>query len=134
MAERAAQEVKCQFRATKLGLEARIQREIASAEAILEWMIPHAADAVNRLLLGMDGRAAYYRARLKNFSGKTFEFGEQVLAKPKRSNKALKKTGALEAKFHDTPWVGYNARGNERVVILQKGGPAIKVRTVRPKM
>jgi len=134
VAERAVQEVKCQLRATKLGLEARIQREVAKTEAILEWMIPHAADTVNRFLLGMDGRTAYYRVHLKNFSGKTFEFGEQVLAKPKRSNKALKKAGALEAKFHDATWVGYNARSNEHVVILQKGGPAIKVRTVKPKM
>ena len=97
-------------------------------------MTPHAADTINRFLLGMDGRTAHYRARLKNFSGKAFEFGGQVLAKPERGNKALKKAGALAAKFHDATWVGYNARSNEHVVILQKGGPAIKVRTVKPKM
>ena len=61
------------------------------------------------------------------------EFGEQVLAKPKRSNKQIKKKGALEPRFHDATWVGYNDRSNEHIVVLKEGGPAIKVRTVRPK-
>ena len=83
-AERGVQEVKGQLRATKLGLEARIGVEITDAMAILEWMIPQAADTINRFLVGDDGRTAYYRVRHKNFHGKVFEFGEQVLAKPKR--------------------------------------------------
>ena len=70
--------------ATKLGLEARIQREIAKTEAILEWMILHAADTVNRFLLGMDGRTAYYRVHLKNFSGKTFELSLIHISEPTR--------------------------------------------------
>ena len=62
-----------------------------------------------------------------------FKFGEQLLAKPKRSNKQVKKKGALEPRFHDATWVGYNDRRNEHIVVLMEGGPAIKVRTVRPK-
>ena len=58
-------------------------REVVNTEPILEWMIPHASDVINRFLVGSDGRAAHYRARLKNFNAKTFEFGDQVLAKPK---------------------------------------------------
>ena len=68
-----------------------------------------------------------------NFHGKVFEFDEQVLAKPRRCNKQLKKKGALEPRFHDATWVGYNDRSNEHIVVLKEGGPAIKVRTVRPK-
>ena len=71
--------------------------------------------------------------RHKNFQGKVFEFGEQVLAKSKRSNKQVRKKGALEPRFHDATWVGYNDRSNEHIVVLKEGGPAIKVRTVRPK-
>ena len=73
-------------------------------QAILEWMIPQAADSISRFLVGDDGRTAYYRVRHKNFHGKVFEFGEQVLAKPKRSNKQVKKKGALEPRFHDATW------------------------------
>ena len=133
VAERAVQEVKCQLRALKLGLEARIKKEVDVNSEILEWMIPHAADCINKYLVGKDGRTAHYRVHLKNFSGKVFEIGEQVLAKPKRSNKKIKKRQALDARFHDATWVGFDARSNEHVVILGNGGPAIKVRTVKPR-
>ena len=63
-------------------------------------MIPHASDVINRFLVGSDGRTAHYRVQLKNFNANTFEFGEQVLAKPKRSNKAIKRGDKmLEARF-----------------------------------
>ena len=100
--------------------------------AILQWMIPHAADTINRFVVGDDGRTAYYRVRHKEFHGKVCEFGEQVLAKPKRSNKKIRKKGTLEPRFHDATWVGHNDRSNEHIVILKAGGPAIKVRTIRP--
>ena len=116
-----------------MGLEARIGVEITDTMAILEWMIPQAADTINRFFSGDDGRTACYRVRHKIFHGKVFEFGEQVLAKPKRSNKQVKKKGALEPRFHDATWVGYNDRSNDHIVVLKEGGPAIRVRTVRPK-
>ena len=92
-AERGVQDVKGQLRATKLGLEARIGVEITDTMANLEWMIPQAADTINRLLVGNEGRTAYYKVRHTNFNGEVYEFGEQVLAK--RSNKQVKKKGAL---------------------------------------
>ena len=94
MIENAVQDGQGQIRAIKLGLEARIGEEITETMAILEWMIPQAADTINRFLVGDDGRTAYYRVRHKNFHGKVYEFGEQVLAKPKRSNKKIKKNNA----------------------------------------
>ena len=54
-------------------------------------------------------------------------------AQPKRSNKKAKKQGALEPRFHDATRVGYNDRSNEHIVVLKEGGPAIDVRTVRPR-
>ena len=42
----------------------------------------------------------YYIVRHKNFHGKVHEFGEQVLAKPKRSNKQVKKKGAKISRCH----------------------------------
>ena len=84
-----------------MGSEGRIGVEIMDTMAILEWTIPQAADTINRFLVGDDGRTAYCRVRHKNFHGKVYEFGEQVLAKPRRSNKQIKKKGALELIFHD---------------------------------
>ena len=130
-AERGVQEVEGQLR-PKFGSEARIGVEITETVAILGWMTPQAADTINRFLDGDDGRTAYSRVRHRNFHGKVYEFGEQVLAKSKRSNKKVKKKGALEPTFHDATWVGYNDRSNEHIEVLMEGGPAIKVRTVRP--
>ena len=131
-AERAVQEVKAQLRAIKLGLEARIGEEVQVDRPILEWMIPHAGQTINRFQVGEDGRTAHYRLHMKNFGGKTFEFGEQVLAKPKRRHKLIRHK-TLDAKFREATWVGYAGRSAEHLVVLQEGGPAIKVRTVRPR-
>ena len=79
-AERAVQEVKAQLRSTKLGLEARVQQRVNDELPVLEWMIPHATNIINKFLVGADGRTAYQRIHLKEFKGKVFEFGEQVLA------------------------------------------------------
>ena len=114
-----------------MGLEARIGVEITDTMAILEWMIPQAADTMNRFLVGDDGRSASYRIRHKNFYGKVYEFGEQVLAKAKRATRRSKRKGALEPRFHDDTWVGHNDRSNEHIEVLKEAGPAIKVRTVR---
>ena len=50
-AERAVQEVKGEMRTIKLGLEARIEEEIDIKWPILEWIVPHAPDCINRYLV-----------------------------------------------------------------------------------
>ena len=52
-----------------------------------------------------------------------------MLAKPKRSNKQVKKKGALEPRFHDATKVGFNDRSNEHIVVLKEDDPAIKARS-----
>ena len=94
-AERGVQEVNGQLRATNVGQETIIGVEIADTMAILEWMIPQAGD---------DGCTAYYRVRHKNVRGKVCEFGEQVLAKPKRSNMQVKEREALEPRSRCAMW------------------------------
>ena len=61
-----------------------------------------------------------------------FEFGEQVLAKPKRTHSASKKK-SLDARFLEASWVGYSTRSNEHTVVLRDGGPAIKVSALRSR-
>ena len=41
-------------------VEACIEHNIPMESPILEWMIPHSADAVNRLSVGKDGRTLHY--------------------------------------------------------------------------
>ena len=98
---------------------------------ILEWMFAQAAYTINKFLVGHDGRTACCRVRHNNFHVKGHELDEQVV-KPQRINRQFKKKGALGPRVHDATWLGYNGRSNEQTVLLKEGGPAIKVRTVRP--
>ena len=116
------QEVKAQLRATKLGLEARLGATIRAESPILEWMIPHAAHTINRYLIGNGGRTAYYRIHGRHSHGRVFEFGEQVLAKPKKRKRKQLKQRTLDARMVGATWVGYSARSNEHIVVMAKWG------------
>jgi hypothetical protein len=125
VAERAVQEVKAQMRALALGLGARLQTRIDNRWSIMEWIVQHAPDTVNRFLIGADGRTAHYRVHHRNFTAKVFEIGEQVLAKPKRHHKRVKHS-TLSARWHEATWVGFTERSNEHIVVLAKGGASDK--------
>ena len=94
--------------------------------------MPHAAFVINKFLVGKDGRTPHYRIYNRNFGAKTYEIGEQVMVKPKRRRKDNKKR-SLAARCVEATWTGFETRSNEHFVILKDGGPAIKVRTVKPR-
>ena len=105
---------------------------------MVEWMIPHAADVINRFLVGSDCKTAYYRIHHRWFKAAVFEFGEQVWAKPVKQtnwNKATetKRKLSLRSNWIAGTWVGFNSRSNEHVIVLPGGGPAMRVRTVRAR-
>ena len=137
-AERAVAEVKAQLRAIKFGLEKKVGTRIDIGRPMVEWMIPHAADVINRFLVGSDGKTAYYRIHHRWFKAAVFEFGKQVWAKPLRQtnwNKATetKRKLSLRSNWIEGTWVGFNSRSNEHVIVLPGGGPAMRVRTVRAR-
>ena len=112
LAERAVGQVKGQIRALKLGLEARLKVCIDLREPIVDWITRHAASLLNNFHVGVDGRTAYFRIHHKNFNGKVFEIGEQVLAKPKRrTNKS--KSNSTRARWVEGTWVGWDERTGE---------------------
>ena len=130
LAERAVGQVKGQIRALKLGLEARLKVCIDLREPIVDWITRHAASLLNNFHVGVDGRTAYFRIHHKNFNGKVFEIGEQVLAKPKRrTNKS--KSNSTRARWVEGTWVGWDERTGEHIVVLSTG-QAVRIRSVRP--
>ena len=132
VAERAVREVKAQIRCILLGLEAQIAEKIDTKLAIIDWILAHAPELINRFLVGRDGKTAWQRVHNRVFNRKTFEFGEQVIVKPKRCQKDNLKR-SLITKWREATWVGFNTRKGEHVVVLPGGGPAIRVRTARPR-
>ena len=116
-----------QLRAIEVALERRIDKKITTKAPILLWMILHAVETINRLLVGSDGRTPYYRLHGKNFIGKVLEFGEVVYAKPlkKPSRKRSLRSQAILG-----VWLGIELRTGENRVALMDGGPVIRVRTM----
>ena len=127
LAERAVREFKEQLRATKIALERRIRTKINPKAPILQWMVIHAIETINRFLVGVDGRTPHYRLHGKEFNGKVIEFGEVVYAKPLKKptrKRSLKSRAALGV------WLGMDGRTGEHRVALKDGGPVIRVRTI----
>ena len=124
------QEVKAQIRCFKIGLEARIEASFDASLPFMEWLIPHAADVINRYLVGDDGRTAHYRVHAKNFGAKTCELGEQVFALHTTKKTATRKT-SLATRWREATWAGFDNRSNEHLVVLAGRGMALQVRTVK---
>ena len=69
VAERPAQESKEQQRVTKIALQRRTKTKISPKAPILQWIVTHAMETINRSLVGADGRTPRYRLHGKDFDG-----------------------------------------------------------------
>eukprot|EP00972_Heterocapsa_arctica_P044339 6546249-Heterocapsa_arctica.AAC.1 len=45
---------------------------------IVAWLVPHAADVLNKLEVGADGKTAYERLRGKRYRGEIVEFAAKI--------------------------------------------------------
>ena len=97
---------------------------------MVDWITRHAVSLLNKFHVGVDGRTAHYRIHHKNFNGKVFEIGEQVLAKPKRKTRS-RSGNSTRARWLKGTWVGWDERTGEHVVVLHTG-QAVRIRSVRP--
>jgi hypothetical protein len=61
IAERAVQSVECQVRTLLLALQKRLDVKVPVTHKIITWMVEHAADLLNKFLVGPDGRTAFER-------------------------------------------------------------------------
>ena len=94
------------MRATKLGLEQRIGKQIPTQAPILELASEHSANMMSRYKVGSDGKTAYRRLKGRECTQIMIEFGEQVLAKPKRAPKSRRKQ-SIKSRWVSGTWVGH---------------------------
>ena len=76
--EKGVQQLEEQVRVLKLGLQQRIGSFVPTKHPIMTWLVPHAADSLNKLEVGADGKTAYERLRGKRYKGELVEFGATV--------------------------------------------------------
>ena len=131
-AEHAVQDVMGQIRAIKIGLEQRTKTKISTNGPVVQWIVEHSTTTINIGLVGHDGKVPRQRMLGKTSAKPILEIGEQVLAKPLRAQKSNKKL-SLRSKWVHATWLGIAARTNEHIVAIEKGGAAIRVRTVKRK-
>ena len=91
---------------------------------------PLGSPHINRCLRGADGKTPLKRLKGYERNKPMVEFGEQVWAKPLRTQ-AWGKREPPESKWNAATWVGVSGRTGERLVILPNGGPLLRVRTVK---
>ena len=128
--EKGVQDIVGEVKALKLGLEQRTGMKLETDMAILKWIIEWAPQVLNRCGIGADGNTAYKRRLGRTSRRPLVEICEQVMAKPLRAKKTSRKV-SLASKWKFGTWVGIAERTGEHLVVLAKGGPAVKVRTVR---
>ena len=129
-AEKAVQEFMEQVRAVKIALEQRLGVKISTSDSAMAWINDHAAMLLSRYKVSNDGKTPYRRLTGKDCRAPMLEFGERVLAKPKRNPRTTRKL-SLKSRWIEGTWVGSTRNSNEHLVIVDDGGPAIRVRTVK---
>jgi hypothetical protein len=81
IAERAVQSVESQVRTLLLALQKGLEVKVPVTREIVTWMVEHAADLLNKFLVGPDGRTAFERLKGTKYRGETVEFGRKILYK-----------------------------------------------------
>ena len=89
--ENAVQRIEGQFRTLRDALETRIKGRIEPGHPVVEWMVMHAADTLNRYHVGSDGKTAYQRWKGKAFKKTVPELGENVVYLRSDSLKEIKR-------------------------------------------
>ena len=124
--ERAVQGIEGQIRVILLALEERIGRQVDPEEAIVSFIPEYAAYVVNRLEVGKDGKTSYERTRGKKATVVGLEFGEKLLWRKKKGDKAAK----LRSRWAYGVFLGARRRSGE-MWIADKHGEVHKVRAVK---
>ncbi len=125
--EHAIREVMGHIRTLKSNLEEELRVKVKQSDAIMTWMVNHAAMTITRYQIGRDGRTAYERVKGKACSKTMVQFAEKILYKvPYRKGEHKEK---CEPKWEYAIWVGTAPRSHEHIVCTSQG--ARKCRSIR---
>ena len=123
--ERAIQDFKGLVRTLRSALEAKTGGSISLDDAVVPWLVRHAAHLITASRVREDGRTAFQNMKGRRSSAKLVPFGETVLFK---IPKTAKRVGAFEDRWETGIWVGFVMRSGEHLVATDTG--VFKVSTV----
>ena len=120
-------QVQGQIRTQRLAIQARYKTVLNDDHKIMTWLVPHAAETLNRYLIGVDGKTARQRLKGRTFKSPVVEFGECVwYLKPKSAGR-----DKLTSRWGTGVWLGVREESGEPLIGTAAG--VIKVRSIRRK-
>ena len=114
------------MRVFKLDLESRVKETIPIECAIVEWMIEHVCDVVNKTVIGQDGLTAYERVKGKKAKAEFLKFGDPIMAR----GVGRPQGGVMSARWFAALWLGQRYNTYEHVVSRLDDGKVVRVRSV----
>ena len=125
VAESAVREIKGMVRTIVHSIEAKTGEEVNPRDAIMTWIVKHAAVVRTRFKVGQDGKTPYERIKGKKSSRPLVHIGEKVMYMPLKPGRL----GGMHSRFFYGVFLGINERTDE-VCIGTEGG-VIKAQTMR---
>lgn len=111
--ERAIQDAEGQIRVLRAALEERINVQIKLSDAIVPWMIRHAACLITHYRVRPSGRTAYQLMKGRRASAKIVEFGEPIQFKIPKTKLM---PGHFEDRWDEGIYLGFDMRSGENLV------------------
>ena len=118
--ERTIREVKGMIRTFRCHLEEKTGKPIRLDDAIVPWIVRHAAYVITRFRVGEDGKTAMHKIKGRKIHAPMIPFGETVLFK---LPKVPRMPGDFKDRFEIGTWVGCTVRSGEHLVATEGGYP-----------
>ena len=128
VAERAVQSLEEMVRVHKLALETRIGCRLEVSQSIFSWLVEHAADILNKFVVGADGRTAFQRLKGRKYTGTVLEFCSPVMFRV--SGKV--QGGLMTERWYEGLWLGKRFDTEEHLV-MKDDGFVVRCRAVRER-
>ena len=123
-AERAVQAFEDQLRTLKSALDSRMQRKVPVHHPLMNWLVEHTANVINRYAVTSDGCTPYQALHGKRSTLKVVEFAEQVFFYvPKKLRAKLSRRWQLGT------YLGLTNSSNEHMIATRLGN-VVKSRSV----
>ncbi len=122
VAEKAVREVKGMIRTYVDSIEEKAKVKLEGSDAIMTWIVRHAAAMITRFQVGTDGKTPYERMKGKRTKRPLAAIGEKILY--------MKKDGkGMNMRFDYGFFLGVSEKSDELYVATEAG--VLKTRTVR---
>ena len=116
--ERTIREVKGMIRTFRCHLEEKTGKPIRLDDAIVPWIVRHAAYVITRFRVGEDGKTAMHNIKGRKLHAPMIPFGETVLLE---LQKVPRMPGDFKDRFETGTWVGCTVRSGEHLVATEGG-------------